>query len=143
MSHSCLLPLQETLQHEQVGLVLSPMGSLLLFPGPGAHKTLCVPSKSGFSVSPSPVESLQSNPTGLQSQISWGSLVPLPDSQAEKPDMGLRTFNPMGELLWYNCFPVCGSLTQQVWGLILSQPCPSYCLVATSSLSLDVGYLFW
>ena len=33
------------------------------------HKTLCVSSKSGVSVSPSPVEVLQSNPTGLQSLI--------------------------------------------------------------------------
>ena len=33
VSHSHPLPLQETLQHWQVGLVQSPMGSLLLLPG--------------------------------------------------------------------------------------------------------------
>ena len=69
MSHSHLLPLQETLQHQQVGLVQYPLGSLLLPLGPDVHTTLCVPSKSGVSVSPSPVEVLQSNPTRLQSLI--------------------------------------------------------------------------
>ena len=62
-------PLQETLQHQQVGLVQSPLGSLLLPLGPDMHTTLCVPSKSGVSVSPSSVEVLQSNPSGLQSLI--------------------------------------------------------------------------
>ena len=69
VSHSHPLPLQETLQHWQVGLVQSLLGSLLLPLGPGAHTTLCVPSKSGVSVPPSPVEVLQSNPTSLQSVI--------------------------------------------------------------------------
>ena len=46
---------------------LVSMGSLLLPLGPDAHTTLCVPSKSGVSVSPSPAEVLQSNPTSLQS----------------------------------------------------------------------------
>ena len=45
------------------------MGSLLLPLGPDAHTTFCVPSKSGVSVSPSPVEVLQSNPASLQSVI--------------------------------------------------------------------------
>ena len=52
VSHSHPPPLQETLQHWQVGLVQSPMGSLLLTLGPDAHNILCVPSKSGVSVSP-------------------------------------------------------------------------------------------
>ena len=47
----------------------SRMGSLLLPLGPDAHTTLCVPSKNGVSVSPSPVEVLQSNPASLQSLI--------------------------------------------------------------------------
>ena len=62
-------PLQVTPQHQQVGLVQSPPESLLLPLGPDAHSTLCVPSKSGVSVSPSPVEVLQSIPTRLQSLI--------------------------------------------------------------------------
>ena len=62
-------PLQETPQHQQVGLVQSPSGSLLLPLGPDAHTTLCVPSNSGVSVSPSSFEVLQSHPSSLQSLI--------------------------------------------------------------------------
>ena len=73
VSHSTLPlpppPLQETLQHQQVGLVQSPLGSLFLPLGPDAHTTLCVPSKSVVSVSPSLVKVLQSNPSSLQSLI--------------------------------------------------------------------------
>ena len=43
----------------------------------------------------------------------------MPDPQAGKPDMGLRTFTPVGEPLPYNYFPVCGSPIQQVWDLII------------------------
>ena len=50
-------------------LVQTPMVSLLLPLGPDAHTTLCVPSKRGVSVSPSPGEVLQSNPASLQSLI--------------------------------------------------------------------------
>ena len=45
------------------------IGSLLLPLSPHTHTILCVPSKSGLSVSPSPVEVLQSNITSLQSLI--------------------------------------------------------------------------
>ena len=111
VSHSHPPPLQETLQ--------SPLGSLLLPLGPDAHTTLCVPSKSGVFVSPSPVEVLQSNPTSLQSLILWGFLLPLLDPQVGKPDVGLRTFTPVGGLLWYKCSPVCESPTHQLWDFIL------------------------
>ena len=83
-SHPPLL--QETLQHQQVGLVQSPLGSLLLPLGPDAHSTLCVPCKSGVSVSPSPVEVLQSNPANLQSLILQEFLFLLLDPQFGKPD---------------------------------------------------------
>ena len=52
-----------------VGRSGSPMGSLLPPLGPSEHISLCVPSKNGVSVSPSPAEVLQSNPTSLQSLI--------------------------------------------------------------------------
>ena len=68
--------------------------------GSGLHITLCVPYKSGFSISPSPVEVLQSNPADFKSQISWGFPGHLPNLQAGKPDVGLRTFT-VGELLWH------------------------------------------
>ena len=71
-----------------------------LFPlGPGVPETLYAPSKSRVSVSPSPVEFLLSNPTGLQSQMVWGLLLPMPDPQAGESDVGLRTFTPVGEPL--------------------------------------------
>ena len=69
---------------------------------------------------PSGVEVMLLNPTGLQSHIPWGFPVPLEDSQAGKPDMGLKTFTIVGELLWYYCSPICGLPTQWVWNLILS-----------------------
>ena len=109
--------------------------------GPCVHKTLCVPSKSWVSVSPSPVELLRSNPICIQSQMLWGILLLMPDPQAGVPDVGLRTLAPMEKPLWFNYFPVCGLLTQQVWDLIVSQMHPSYCLIV-ASLSLKVEYLF-
>ena len=112
-------PLQETLQHQQVRLVQSPLGSLLLPLGPDVHSTLCVPSKSGVSVSPSPVKVLQSNPTSLQSLILQEFLLPLPDPQVGKLVVGLRTFTPVGGLLWYKCSAVYESPTHQLWDLIL------------------------
>ena len=95
------------------------MESLLLPLGPDVYTTSCAPSKSGVSLSPSPVEVLQSNPASLQSLILWEFLLPLPDPQVGKPDVGLRTFTPVGGLLWYECSPVCESPTQQLWDLIL------------------------
>ena len=112
-------PLQETLQHQQVCLVQSPPGSLLLHLGPDAHTILYAASKSGVSVSPSPVEVQQSIPTRLQSLILYEFLLPLPDPQVGKRDVGLRTFTPVGGLLWYKCSPVCESPTHQLWDLIL------------------------
>ena len=53
-----------------------------------------------------------------------------PEPQAGVPAMGLRTLNPVWELLWYNCSPVCASPTQGVWDLIISQLCPSYHLIS-------------
>ena len=94
-------------------------GSLLLPLGPDVHTTLCVPSKSEVSLSPSPVEVLQSNPASLQSLILLEFLLPLPDPQVGKPDLELRTFTPVGGLLWYNCSPVCESPTHWLWDLIL------------------------
>ena len=41
-------PLPETHGHSQASLPQSPVGSLLLFLGPGTHKVLLVPSKGRF-----------------------------------------------------------------------------------------------
>ena len=60
-----------------------------------------MPSKSGFSVSPSLLEVPQSNPAGFQDQTPQGFPIPLSDLLAGKPDVRLRTFTTGGELLWY------------------------------------------
>ena len=75
-----------------------------------------------FSLSPSPVELLCSRPTGLQSQILWEFVLPMPDPQAGYT--GLRTPTSVGELLQYNYSPVC-ELPTGVWDLIISQEFPS------------------
>ena len=106
------------------------MGSLLLPPGPNVHTTFRVPSKSRVSVSPSPVKVLHSNPASLQRLILWEFLLLLPEPQVGKPDMGLRTFTPVGGLLWYKCSPVYESPTQQLWDLIfivIAPLLPSHC----------------
>ena len=82
-----------------------------------------------------------SNPTRLQGQIPCGFPILLPDFQAGKPDMWLRTFARVGELLWHYCSTVCGSPNQQEGDLILAWLHLSYCLVVASSLSLDMGNL--
>ena len=44
--------------------------------------------------------------------------------QVGKPDVGLRTFTPVGGLLWYKYSPVCESPTQQLWDLIFCDCAP-------------------
>ena len=58
-------------------------------------------------------------PLAFRSLLLWEFLLPLPDPQVGKPDVGLRTFTPVGELLWYNCSPVCESPTQWLWDMVL------------------------
>ena len=99
VSHSHPAPPQETLQYQQLSLPLSPVRSLLFTLGAGVHKTLYAPSKSGISVSLSPVEFLRTKPAALQKQMLWGLLLPLPDLQAGEPDVGLKTFTPVVEPL--------------------------------------------
>ena len=45
---------------------------------------------------------LQLNPGGLQSQMLWELIFPVPEAWAGEPDMGLRTLTPVGEPLQYN-----------------------------------------
>ena len=56
--------------------------------------------------------------------------------------MCLKTITSVGELLHYNYYPVCGSPTQWILDLIISQMHPSYHLNVASCLSLDVEYHF-
>ena len=68
--------------------------------------------------------------------------VPLQNSQTRKPDMGLRTFTRVKELLWYYCSPVCGLPSWQACDLILLWLRPFCHLIAASSFSLDMRYFF-
>ena len=78
LCQQCLYPHSEPQPHPTFsGIPSRPAGRpgpgsyevTAFFLGPSAHETLCAPSKSGVSVSPSPVEVLQSNPASLQSLI--------------------------------------------------------------------------
>ena len=113
------------------------------FPWVLVHARFCLCLPTVESVSPNPEEVLWSNPTGHQSRIPWGFPVTLSDLQAEQPDMGLRTFTTVGELLWYYCSLVCGSPTQWFWVLILLRLCISYHPIVGSSLCLNMGYLLF
>lgn len=105
-------------------------GSIWFFPWVLGHIRSCVqPSKSGVSVSPSPVEFLWPNPTGLQSHILWVILHLFPDSQLGEPSTELTIFTTMGELLWHHYFPVWDLLTQWIWDLILLWFHPFYHLL--------------
>jgi len=122
--------------HRQVSLSLL-WGSLLLCPG--MHKVLLVPFKS------------------LCFPQSWGSsaikshcpsksdFLGIPSLFAGSPDWkvwwGPRTFATVQELFWYCCSPAYGLPSRWVWDLILAWLCPSYCLIAASPWSWDVGYL--
>ena len=99
-------------------------------------------SNSGIFVSPQFYGSSVIKSPWTSKSDSLGSSVPLPDAQAEKPDVGPRTSTTMWELLWYYCSAVSGSPTWWVWDLISSWLHPSYCLMAPP-LSLNAGYRFW
>ena len=47
--------------------------------GPDAPEILCALFKSEVSISPNPVELLQSNSTGFQNQMFWGLFLLVPD----------------------------------------------------------------
>lgn len=107
-----------------------PMKSVHFCPGSQCtHARPCVSSRSGAAVSPSPVAVLHSSPTGLQSQVLWGLFLLMPDPQAGEPDVGL---SPTGELLQYNCSPVCGShLGGMGFDYIVSVPFLPSCWVSS------------
>ena len=95
--HSPLIS-QDVLQVLQSGLTQIPLETLLSL-GFSACDCLCVPFKTGFSISPSPVELLCTSPIGLQCQMLWELFLPMPDPPAWGFDVGLRTLTPVGESL--------------------------------------------
>ena len=104
-------------------------GIIAFFPWVLIHMRLYVFPKSGVSDSPSPVEVLQSNPSGLQSQITQGNLLPfLPDLS-----LGSLIWGSELSLQWENfisthplrCFLVRYPIDMQVTGMLWCQTTPS------------------
>ena len=80
---------------------------VLALPWDPMHLKPCVHLPRVESVSPSPVELLHTSPAGLQHHMLLG-LLPLLDPQTGEPDVGVGSLTPLGELLHYSYFPVCG-----------------------------------
>ena len=136
-------PPEETLEHQQVVLAQSPVGSLLLSSVSWCTQgsvcalqdwRLCFPQSCGSLVIKSHWPS-RSDSLGIPS--------PFVRSPGWEAWRGFRTFTTAGKLLWYYCHPVYESPTGWVWNFILSWLCPSYCLTAASFLFLDMGYLLF
>ena len=99
MSHGQLLPPLETFQNPPVGLVWTPVESLLCFGSQGTE-TFCAPSKV-VSVLPSVLWS-----SCTQAPLAWKAkcsetLPPNCRPQAEEPDVGLGTLPPVEETVMY------------------------------------------
>ena len=80
---------------------------------------MCTLQERGSLFPPDLSKSCKQFPLGFKNLILYELLLLLPDPQFGKPDVGLRSFTPVGRLLWYKCSPVCESPTQQLWDLIL------------------------
>ena len=78
--------------------------------------SLCCPRSNG---APAGKPYWPSKPNAL------GAHLPSARTLDGEPDMGLRAFTPVGELLQYNCSSVSGSPTCGVWDGIISQVPPS------------------
>ena len=106
--------LQETLQHYPVDLVQSPGGrgwvGVVAAPVPWvcvcARFCLCPPRVKSLVL---PVLWKPYNKSCWPSRSdSLGIPSPFAGVPGWKPDVGLRTFTTVGQLLWYYCSPVCG-----------------------------------
>ena len=110
--------------------------------GLGALKILFVPSKRGVCFPQSWVTLVVKSYQPIKSDL-LGTPSPFVEFPGQETDVGLRTFTTVGELFWFYCSLDCGSPIQHVWDFFLSWLYPSYYLVTISSLSLDMGYLFF
>ena len=79
---SCLLPLWEALQDQQVGLTQASF-KLLILPWVSEHVRLCGHCLRVESTSHSPLALLKVSLTGLQSQTLWGLVFPVQDEEAQ------------------------------------------------------------
>lgn len=76
----------------------------------------CVPSKSGLSVSPRPVELLHSSPTGLQHQNAlWSPLLKAISPSWKNSHAVSLELTSIWNLLWYSYFSVCFPHPAGMW----------------------------
>lgn len=111
--------------------------------GPGASETWCRFQEWSLSFPSVLWGSCNSAPLVLKAQCSGGSSSWCQTPPAGEPDVGFRTFTPVGEPLHCNSSPVRGSLKSVVWDLIISRvhcSCPSR---RGSFLTSSVVDLFW
>ena len=106
------------------------------FPWVLMHTLLCVCPPRVESLFPPVLSNPAIKSARLQSLILWEFLLLLLDPQVGNPDMGFRTFTPVGGLLWYNCSPVCESHTQWLWDWF-------YCDCAPPTISLWLLLCLW
>ena len=98
LSSSCILCLCKALQDQQLSLTqASP--KLLLLPWVPEHVSFCVCPLGVESILHSPLAFLKISPHGLQSQMFWGLILPVQDSQAVEPDEYLGLLAPGGATL--------------------------------------------
>ena len=140
MSHSSILPPQDTLQDPQLGLIQAPMKSLT-FPCVLVHTRPCVPSKSGVSFSLSSVNFLRLDATGFQSQMFSGLLLPMPYPHVGEPDLGLRSSYSCGitSVIYLFSSLWVGLLAGMGFDCIINVFLPP---LIVASLSVNAVYLF-
>ena len=126
--HQCLCPHSEPqlppasleiFQDQQVGLAQASVKSLLSPWVPVCMRPSVCPSRVEFMFCPVLWSSCNEALLVFKAKCS-GRPLPMPDPQTGEPDVGLRTFIPVGEPLRYSYFLVSGSPTQQVRDLIVS-----------------------
>ena len=106
--HCRPMPPQETPGQSQASLAQSLVGSLSFLLGSGAHKVFCA-----LQESVSPVLWKFCNQIPLAFKFKFlAVLLPIRDLQVGKSAVDPTTFTTVTEVLWYNCFPVCGSSAQ-------------------------------
>ena len=137
------MPPQETLRHQQVVLAQPPVGSLLLSAGPRCGQDFVCALQDWSVCFPQSCGSLTVKSCWPSGSDSLGIPSPLVGSSGWEPNVGFRTSTAVGELLWYYCFPVCGSPTQRVWDVIFIMTVPLPTSHCSFFLSLDMGHLFW
>ena len=94
-SPSCLLPLQEALQNQQMGLTLAPFKLPPLL-WDSEHVRFCMSQKSGIYVSYSPPALQYASPIGLHSQMFLELIFSVLDPWGRESDVELRSLTPWG-----------------------------------------------